>query len=312
MSWTSVNDFRHPAGWDDTPNRDERMRWYCEQLERGQILLFDSLPFDLPQADRQFLLSLRQTDSRYHKNISYRPTQDVLRGFSSKCREDVSRLHAIMRDYSGHVTGFLSRFLAPYAPHWQLDFASFRPLEESGRDLPLHKRNDLIHVDAFPSRPTNGARILRVFTNINPTRPRVWVTTDRFQGLAERHAAQAGLFEIAARSPSPSLPLLRPVKILGRAVGLAGPERSPYDRFMLRFHDYLKENRDFQHGCTKTRLEFPPHSTWVVFTDGFPHAVLSGQCALEQTLIVPPDALVAPQHSPLHLLEALCGTRLSA
>ena len=30
---------------------------------------------------------------------------------------------------------------------------SYRPAEdeEQGRDLPLHKRNDLLHVDAFPS-----------------------------------------------------------------------------------------------------------------------------------------------------------------
>jgi len=312
MSWTSVTDFRHPSGWADTPNRDERMRWYCEQLESGQILLFDSAPFDLPQADRQLLLSLRQTVSRHHKNISYRPNQDVLRGFSPGRREEVSRLHAIMRDYSAQVTRFLSRFLAPYAPHWRLDVASFRPLEESGRDLPLHKRNDLIHVDASVSRPTHGARILRVFTNINPTRPRVWVTTDRFVGLAQRYAGQARLFEIATPRRSRLLPLLRPVKTLARAVGLTVPERSPYDRFMLRFHHYLKENRDFQRGCPKTRLEFPPDSTWIVFTDGFPHAVLSGQFALEQTVIVPYHALLAPQESPLHLLETLCGMRLSA
>jgi hypothetical protein len=280
-------------------------------LEGGQVLLFDSIPFDVPQTDRQFLVSLRRTDSRYHKNISYRPAQDALGGFSSSRLEEVSRLHRIMRHYSAQVTGFLSQFLAPYAAHWHTDFASFRPQEEWGRNLPLHKRNDLIHIDAFPSRPTNGGRILRVFTNINPTRPRVWVTTDRFQELAERYAGHAGLFEIARRRGSPFLPLLRPLKTVGRAIGLAGPERSPYDRFMLRFHDYLKEQRDFQQECAKTCLEFPPGSTWIVFTDGVPYAVLSGQFLLEQTFIIPPDALVAPQHSPLRLLEALAGQRLS-
>jgi hypothetical protein len=29
-------------------------------------------------------------------------------------------------------------------------------LEEEGRDLPLHKRNDLLHVDAFPSVSENS------------------------------------------------------------------------------------------------------------------------------------------------------------
>ena len=45
-------------------------------------------------------------------------------------------------------------------------------------------RNDLIHVDNFPSRPSNGDRLLRVFANINPERPRVWVTSDAFEALA--------------------------------------------------------------------------------------------------------------------------------
>ena len=73
-------------------------------------------------------------------------------------------------------------------PHWSLDYASYRPEEEQSRDLSLHKRNDLLHVDAFPSRPTRGGRILRCFTNINPTRTRNWLTTDRFPALAEKFA----------------------------------------------------------------------------------------------------------------------------
>ena len=45
---------------------------------------------------------------------------------------------------------------------------------------------------------------------------------------------------------------------------------------MLRYHDYLKENRDFQASTAKTRHELPPLSTWLVFTDGVPHAGASG------------------------------------
>ena len=182
-----------------------------------------------------------------------------------------------------------------------------RPFEEQGRDLPLHKRNDLLHVDAFPSRPTRGGRILRVFTNLSPDKPRVWLTTDRFGALAPRFAFEAGLGQIAADGSF----LGRQFRRLGRLVGLPGADRSPYDRFMLRFHDYLKENAAFQADCVKTRLEFPPMGAWLVFSDGVPHAVLSGQFALEQTLLIPPSALVAAQSSPLRVLEALCGRPLA-
>src|SRR5712692_9910886 len=170
MSLICVTDYRYPGGWVNPAKGEERARAYCEQLEAGEILFFDNLPFDLPEEDRQRLLSMRQTDSHYHKNISYRPQQDLLRGFASDRPEDMEQLHRIIRNYSAQATAMLAQVLAPYVARWTLDFASYRPLEEAGRDLPLHKRNDLLHVDAFPSRPTRGGRILRIFTNINPAR----------------------------------------------------------------------------------------------------------------------------------------------
>src|SRR5436305_11445178 len=93
-----------------------------------------------------------------------------------------------MRKYSRDVVEFLGKFLAPYEGRWQLDYASFRPQEEEGRDLPLRRRNDLLHTDAFPTRPTRGARILRFFNNIHPTRSRDWVVSDPFTVLASRYA----------------------------------------------------------------------------------------------------------------------------
>jgi hypothetical protein len=312
MSWITVNDYERPRGWVEGQDGASRARWYCQQLEQGRILFFDHVPFDLPEEDQSFLLSQRRGDSRIHKNISYRPAQDVLRGFSSSQAEDTERLRRVMRHYSTEVTRFLSVLLAPYAGHWSMDFASYRPLEEEGRDLSLHKRNDLLHVDAFPSRPTKGGRILRVFTNINPRQARIWHSTDSFDQLARRFAVDAGLDEIAARSSSSLGSLRRGATRLMRAAGLPLAERSAYDRFMLRFHDYLKENADFQDNCRKIRLEFPPRATWIVFTDAVPHAVLSGQFALEQTYIVPPAALLSPDTAPISILETLCGRSLSA
>ena len=87
------------------------------------------------------------------------------------------------------------------------------------------------------------------------------------------------------------------------------PDRSAYDEFMLRFHDFLKENSEFQSG-DKERVEFPPMATWLVFTDGVPHAALSGQFAMEQTFIVSPEALVSRADAPIAVLEAICGEKL--
>jgi hypothetical protein len=276
-------------------------------LEEGKVLYFDRLPYVLFQDDKEFLLSQRQTDSRLHKNVSYRPAQDILRGAAGMPQE-TKHLHEIMRKYSEEVTRFIKQLLMPYAEELALDYASFRPEEEEKRNLPVHKRNDLLHVDAFPTRPMNGHRILRCFTNINPTTPRVWNTTEDFPTLASKYAQEAGLAKFAAKGSRRSHPLVRGVK---KALGFKGVDYSAYDRFMLRFHDYLKENKAFQKNCPKIRLEFQPGWTWICYTDSVAHAVLSGRYALEQTFIIPLPSLVAPDKAPIRVLERLANKPLS-
>jgi hypothetical protein len=300
-----VEDYKAAGGWIGTAQNGERARGYCDLLERGQILLFREPPFALPAEDRDFLLRQEWAEMRLHKNISFRPTEDLLKGVQGNA-QTVARVHDIMRRYSAGVIGFLKEFLAPYAGKWILDFASFRPFEEERRGLPLHKRNDLLHVDAFPSRPTRGGRILRVFTNLNLTTARVWNTCDDFAGIARAHAEPAGLMRIAEQDGF----LQRTVQNIGHAIGIRGMGRTPYDMFMLRFHDYLKESADFQERSPKTRHDFPPLSTWMVFTDGVAHAAMSGRYALEQTLLIPAEALVSPEHAPFKILEEIAGCPL--
>jgi len=282
---------------------------WCAQLEAGEILYFPSSPIALAADDVSFLLGQQQADSSLHKNIAYKPALDVLSGVATKTADAaaVDRLRGIMRGYSAAVVAFLGEFLSPYAKRWQLDYASFRPQEEAGRDLPLRKRNDLLHTDAFPTRPTRGARILRFFTNIHPERTRDWVVGEPFRAMVGRFAPG----EIA---PRPDSSAGAAVKSVGRALGLgkAVPslKRTPYDDFMMRFHNFLKENARFQAGSEKYPFQFPPGSSWMVYTDTVPHAVLAGQYALEQTLLVAPEALVAPEHAPLTVLEQIAGARL--
>ena len=285
---------------------------HCRQLEQGNVLFFDHIPFEIPHNDLEFLLSARQDNTRLHKNISFRPGQNVLRGFSGGDKGDAERLREIMRGFSARATEFLGGFLKPYDGKWLLDYASFRPIEEAGRDLPLHKRNELLHVDAFPSRPTWGGRILRFFSNINPTESRIWEIGENFDDLARKHAAEAGLERYAKHSGTTVDRIASgAVRVLGRA-GLPLPDRSAFDKFMLRFHDHLKEDADYQANSPKTRLEFPPNTSWIVYTDCVPHSVLSGQFALEQTYIVPFHALTAPEASPIRVLERECGLPLAA
>jgi hypothetical protein len=291
------------------PATEAQGRAWCERLEAGEILYFPRTPIAIPQSDLAFLLGQQQTDSSLHKNIAYKPNLDKLSGVDTKTADAaaVARLQGVMREYSRAVVEFLTGFLSPYRAQWRLDYASFRPQEEEGRDLALRKRNDLLHTDAFPTRPTQGARILRFFNNIHPSRTRDWVVGDPFAELAPE-------FVPGQIVPHPDTAASRTFKGVGRALGLgaAAPalNRSPYDDFMMRFHNFLKENARFQAEGARHPFEFPAGSSWMVYTDTVPHAVLAGQYALEQTLLVSPEALVAPESSPLKVLERIAGTAL--
>ncbi|HEX7361098.1 MAG TPA: Kdo hydroxylase family protein [Bryobacteraceae bacterium] len=276
---------------------------YRPALEAGNVIFFPVTPFPLPQDAKDFLRNLDFSGGAIHKNIAYRPAGDRVTGIDSH-HPSYERLREVLGNYSRTVVQFTAELLPEYARSWKLDYASFRPIEEENRNLPLNKRNDLIHTDAFPSRPTNGNLIMRVFTNIHPAKTRNWVTTDPFRAVAERYARDAGLEKIAAARS-----LHTPARLL-RGLGLPIVPRSPYDLFMLRFHEYLKRNADFQANCAKYKFDFPPGSTWLTFTDVLPHSVHSGQHALEQTFIIDRHSLSNISSAPLSILERLCGRPL--
>ncbi len=289
------------------PRSNEQARDWCARLETGAILYFPQTPVPIPATDLQFLLSRHQSSSQLHKNIAYKPDRDLLSGADAKANTagELEQLHAVMRRYSASVDGFLAGFLSPYERRWRLDYASYRPLEEQGRDLPMRRRNDLLHTDAFPTRPTRGWRILRFFHNIHPTRNRNWVVGEPFARVLSEFAP--GKLAL----PRSDSPVMRTVKSLAQSTGAARlvPQlkRTPYDQFMIQLHNVMKEDAEFQSSCAREYVEFAPGSSWMVFTETTSHAVLGGQYALEQTFLVDPAAMVTPGSAPIAILEKMTG-----
>lgn len=278
---------------------------YCRELEAGNILFLPQIPFPFSNDDLQFLLAQRQTEAKNRKNIAYKPKTNSITNAALLSEEASHRLLEVMQRYSQTVTTFLSQLLAPYASQWKLDYASFRPFQEKGRALRTRARNDLLHVDSFPTRPMNGNRILRFFTNINPSESRFWITSHPLEILAERFGGK--------EVPFPkSTTLLRSLASAGKKMGLPISLRSPYDVFMLNLHNFLKENEEFQKTCHKDYWEFPSMSCWIVFTDQVSHAATAGQYAIEQTILVPPTALVNPDSAPLSVIEKLAQRKMVA
>ncbi len=185
------------------PNASSPSPEAMDALERGNILLFPQTPFEISNEDREVLLRGGQTDAGFHKNIAYRPLSGKLTGLKSTPDSEKRLIHRAISNYSKSAIELLGNMFAPYRVSWRTDYASFRSIEEEGRVLPIKKRNDLLHTDAFPTRPTNGGLILRIFSNINPEKSRDWITSEPFATLAPKYAKDAGLNCIAGEADSP-------------------------------------------------------------------------------------------------------------
>jgi hypothetical protein len=293
-----------------SPPSLEQARVWCRRLEAGEILHFPETPVPIPPDDLRFLLGQHQTGSALHKNIAYKPARDELSGADEKSadRAELDELRAVMRRYSASVVAFLEEFLAPYEARWVLDYASFRPIEEQGRDLALRKRNDMLHTDAFPTRPTRGRRILRFFHNIHPTRTRDWIVSEPFARVVGAFAP--GRLAVPRADGAAAAAGKRLAQAVGLGALIPQLKRTPYDQFMMELHNAMKENAEFQRDCAKESVKFGPGSSWMVYTETVPHAVLAGQYALEQTFLVDRAAMVAPESAPVAILEKMAGAPL--
>jgi hypothetical protein len=263
-------------------------------LERGEVVALPGHGFTLEPAERS-LLDAGASDGRA-KNISFDPASGRV-GHAALEGEALETARAMMRRFCDWARELVTGLAPGYAAAIQPGKTSFRPCQVEGRALSPRKDDARLHVDAFPSQPVQGRRILRVFANIDPEgRPRVW-------NLGEPFEAFAGRF-------SPKAPSRAGAWVSGALAFAKGP-RTPYDAMMLALHDGAKLDEAYQGSAPRQRWSFAAGSSWVVFTDAALHAALSGQHALEQTFLVPVQAMAEPDAAPLKVLERMTGRRLA-
>ena len=265
-------------------------------LEHGKVLYFPDLLFEVSEewgALFDTLLADRRT-----KNISYTPGSGTVKGTLATERERL-HLQVMIATFSATVTRFVSELLPSYARRIERGRASYRPVEIAGREYSRLKDDRLLHIDAFPSTPTRGRRILRFFSNIEPSgKPRIWQVGEPFEQLA------TGFLPAVGRPNAPIAWLLA-------AVGATRGRRSAYDQLMLRLHNAAKRDAAFQKSAPREEIAFPAGSSWLCFTDQVVHAAIGGQHALEQTFYLDVDAMTEPARSPLKTLERMTGRKLS-
>jgi hypothetical protein len=266
-----------------------------ELLERGDVLwqpdgFFATYRHEEPLFSASVLAS--------GKNVSFDPATGRVGG-SALSGEMAEALHGLLSRFSNEALAFVNRLVPRYSSRVSRGRTSFRPVEIAGRASSWRKDDTRLHIDAFPATPVQGRRILRVFANVNQEgKPRSWRIGDSFDAVAAHFAPK---LRVPVPGSATVLNLLRVTKT----------PRSPYDALMLQLHDRMKEDTSYQQQAPQTAFDFPAGSTWAVFTDSVSHAAMAGQYQLEQTFLLPVDAMLDEQQSPLRILERLKGRRLA-
>ena len=266
-----------------------------DALEAGRVLVMPNLPFAVAAEERCFLDPATLAGER--KNISLDPRTRRL-GNAALAPDEAAILGAMLRRFAAATAALLGDLLPGYATSLELARTSFRPAEIAGRAYSRRHDDRLLHVDAFPTWPLAGRRILRVFCNVAPDgAARHWRLGEPFPDFARLFLPQV----------KPQLP--GSAWLLDR-IGLTKAWRTSYDHTMLGLHDAGKLDADYQANCPKVAVSFDPGTTWSCFTDQVLHAAVAGHCALEQTFHLPVAAMSHPERSPLRVLQAVTGRAL--
>jgi hypothetical protein len=265
-----------------------------QALEAGKVLVFQNLKFSLLDSEASLLNPILLAPKT--RNISL-TKEGLLKGAIG----DAATLNAVQKmvsRYSSQCRGLIEGLFPAYAPHLNYAPTSYRPAAVESRAQSWRADDKRLHIDAFPSRPNRGERILRVFTNINPNgQSRVWRVGEPFETVAAQF-----------------LPKVKPyvswqAKAL-RMLGVTKTLRSEYDHLMLQLHDGMKADIGYQKSANQEQVLFPPGSTWICFSDQTSHAAMSGQFMLEQTIHIAAENQVNTEGSPLAILTRLKNRKL--
>src|SRR5690349_24457159 len=167
-----------------------------DALESGKVLYFPKLPFMLA-SDAAVHLTEPLTNGRA-KNISRDPDGRIQGDTASP--EESARLSTMMARFAAQSRELVLGLFPGFVAGIEQARTSYRPVEIAGRSYSPRNDDKRLHVDAFPSRPQRGRRILRLFSNIHPMGgERVWHVGEPFENVAKRYASKT-------RRPLPPAP----------------------------------------------------------------------------------------------------------
>lgn len=139
-------------------------------VEEGKVLYFPHLRFAI-EGGEEALLDPALADPK-RKNISLAPNGGALAGVLGDSVTQ-SAVRALVARFQQQAGTLVDGLFPEYRGKLRVAPTSLRLMQVETRQTSWRKDDSRLHVDAFPSRPNYGERILRVFTNVNPDRKSV-------------------------------------------------------------------------------------------------------------------------------------------
>lgn len=240
-----------------------------DSLEHGNVVFFPALKYELNRELKKLMNKSILTSTKHY--ISYSPTNQALSGHTGNDQE----LTQLLQNYCAIASQFVGQLFPKYKDSLSLGHTCLITNDDN-----CPPNNADFHLDAFPTSPLHGKRILRLFTNISDLgHAKSWQLGEPFSQIMLRFAKK----------------IKKPF-----VLKLLLSKRSFYDHVMLQLNRMMKADPSTQSG---ERFDFPANSSWLAFTDQLSHASLNRQPMLAQTFYLPINSLHHPQLSPLTQLE---------
>ena len=264
----------------------EKFQW-AKDLESGKVLFLENFNFKILPNEKKFFTP--EILSKHSKNVSLDLNNNI-RG-TNLTNDDSKELVKMISRFRLEAKKLIITNFPKYKNHIKLAPTSFRPVDVYSRKTSWRSDDTKLHVDAFPSRPNNGVRILRVFINLNPKgKARVWRIGENIEAIANKFIHKV----------KPYSPIKAKILFL---LGITKSFRTQYDHIMLELHDLMKKDLVYQKESSQILVPFKTNTVWICFSDQAAHAAMSGQYMMEQTFYLQSKHQYEPGKSPIEVLR---------
>lgn len=222
------------------------------------------------------------------KNPSWVIQENQLKPARLAQRSDAEEFLAFLRQFLKVASSTVGTILGLDCHHLCSDRVTWRPYELATTARRWNARDDLFHLDSFPSRPAEGRRILRLFYNASRSDSVVWSHTFNLDNYVANY-------------------------LYDRSVSASSTRPDTFgDSLMAQIHDQMKRHEDFQETAPRVLHTFAPGEAWVALTDTCLHSYLRGEWLMDVSWFVSAPWLTESYWAPKASFDRLVNGKSQA